>query len=141
MNYFQCKISYLSQNDDGSISKKTEEYILNALSFIEAETKLQEYLEELIPEYNLLSCKKTNLSDVVIDESKDNFFKTKVSYVSFDEDSGKQKKINEVFLVQADSLKETLSKMEARLVGSIVDWEIPNITKTNIVEFFQYSEN
>jgi len=141
MNYFQCKISYLSQNDDGSISKKTEEYILNALSFIEAETKLQEYLEELIPEYNLLSCKKTNLSDVVIDESKDNFFKTKVSYISFDEDSGKQKKINEVFLVQADSLKETLSKMEARLVGSIVDWEIPNITKTNIVEFFQYSEN
>jgi hypothetical protein len=141
MNYFQCKISYLSQNDDGSISKKNEEYVLNALSFIEAETKLQEYLEELIPEYNLLSCKKTNLSDVVIDESKDNFFKTKVSYVSFDEDSGKQKKINEVFLVQADSLKETLSKMEARLVGSIVDWEIPNITKTNIVEFFQYSEN
>ena len=140
-DWFTVKIKYLKQSpDDGSITSKSEAYMLNALSFTEAEARLQGILEEYIPEYNSLACAKTNIQDVIIDEAYENFFKVKVSYVSADPDSGKEKKINENYIIQADGLKEAYEKMEVRLQGSIVSWEIPSITKSNVVDVFPYIE-
>ena len=141
-DWFTVKIKYLKQNpEDGSIQTKGEAYMLNALSFTEAEARLQGILEEYIPEYNLLTCAKTNIQDVIVDEAFDYFFKVKVSYISVDPDSGKEKKINENYIIQANGLKEAYDKMEERLKGSIVDWQIPSITKTNVVDVFPYVEN
>ena len=139
-DWFTVKIKYLKQLENGSITSKSEAYMLNALSFTEAEARLQGILEEYIPEYNLLACAKTNIQDVVIDETQEFFFKVKVSYISADPDSGKEKKINENYMVQADGLKEAYEKIETRLAGSIVDWEIPSITKTTLVDVFPYIE-
>ena len=140
-DWFTVKIKYLKQNpEDGSIQSKSEAYMLNALSFTEAEARLQGILEEYIPEYNLIACAKTNIQDVIIDEAFDNFYKVKVSYISADPDSGKEKKISENYVIQADGLKDAYEKMESRLQGSIVDWEIPSITKTNVVYVFPYIE-
>lgn len=140
-DWFTVKVKYLKQLDNGSITSKSEAYMLNALSFTEAEARLQGILEEYIPEYNLLTVAKTNIQDVIIDEAQEFFYKVKVSYISADPDSGKEKKINENYLIQADGLKESYEKMEVRLQGSIVDWEIPSITKTNIVDVFPYVED
>lgn len=137
-NWFSCKINFLKQAENGSIFKKSEQYMVNALSFTEAEARLQGVLEDYIPEYNLSACSRTNLSDVVIDESQDFFFKMKVAYVSADADSGKEKKINELYLVQADGIKEAIEKVENRMEGSIVNWEITAISKTAIVAVFPY---
>ena len=94
-DWFTVKIKYLKQNpENGSIQSKSEAYMLNALSFTEAEARLQGILEEYIPEYNLLACAKTNIQDVIVDEAFDYFYKVKVSYISADPDSGKEKKIN-----------------------------------------------
>lgn len=139
--YFTAKIKYLKQDpNDGTIKQVSELYVLNALSHTEGEARLQKVLEEYIPEYNLLKLDKSNFIDVIIDESKDYFYKVKVSYISADSDSGKEQKINELFLVQADDTKGALSCMENRLKGSIVDYEIPAISKTNIIDFFPYIE-
>lgn len=136
--WFSCKISYLKQAENGSIFKKSEQYMLNALSFTEAEARLQGILEEYIPEYDLSTCAKSNINDIVIDESKDFFFKVKVTYVSADADSGKEKKINENYLVQADSTKGALEKVEERMVGTVMAWEIASISKTLVIDVFPY---
>lgn len=140
-DWFTVKIKYLKQNpEDGSIQSKSEAYMLNALSFTEAEARLQGILEEYIPEYNLLACAKTNIQDVIIDEAFDYFYKVRVSYISADPDSGKEKKISENYIIQAGGLKDAYEKMEVRLKGSIVDWEIPSITKNTVVDVFPYIE-
>ena len=139
-DWFTVKIKYLKQLDNGSITSKSEAYMLQALSFTEAEARLQGILEEYISEYNLLTVAKTNIQDVIIDESQEFFYKIKVSYISADPDSGKEKKINENYMTQADGLKEAYEKMDVRLQGSIVDWEIPSISKSNIVDVFPYIE-
>lgn len=139
-DWFTVKVKYLKQLENGSITSKSEAYMLNALSFTEAEARLQGILEEYIPEYNLLTVAKTNIQDVIIDEAQEFFYKVKVSYISADPDSGKEKKITENYMIQADGLKEAYEKMEVRLQGSIVDWEIPAISKTTIVDVFPYIE-
>jgi hypothetical protein len=140
MNWFNCKISYLKQAENGSIIKKTSEYLINALTFTEAESRLHKSLEGYIDEFNLLACKKTKICDVVFDETQDSFFNVKVNYISFDEDFGKEKKIIEQFLVQADDLTEANKKMATRLQGSIIEWKMPSIVQTKIEEVFNYVE-
>lgn len=140
-DWFTAKIKYLKQDpNDGTIKSVTEIYALNALSHTEAEARLQGILEEFIPEYDLKKLDKTTFQDVIIDEAFDFFYKVKVSYVSADPDSGKEQKINEDYIVQAADLKGSLEKMEVRLQGSIVDVEIPAISKTSIVDVFPYIE-
>tara|TARA_R100001530_G_scaffold100046_1_gene69551 strand:+ start:211 stop:651 length:441 start_codon:yes stop_codon:yes gene_type:complete len=137
--YFTAKIKYLKQDqNDGTIKQVSEVYALNAYTHTEAEARLQTILQEFIPEFNLLKLDKTNLQDVIVDESKDYFFKVKVCYVSVDPDSGKEQKINELYLVQAENTKGALNCIENRLKGSIMDCEIPAISKTNIIDFFPY---
>jgi hypothetical protein len=139
--YFLTKIKYLKQSaEDGTIKSVIEEYVLNSLSFIEAETRLQTILEEYIAEYDLIKCDKMNIHGVVIDESKSNFFKVKVSFVSEDPDSGKGKAVNEVYLVQSNEIKEAFEKIEARFEDSVVNWEIVSVSKTKICDFFPYVE-
>lgn len=137
-DWFTAKIKYLKQLDNGSIASRTDNYLLNALSFTEAEARLQGILEQSIPEYNLLVLAKTNIEDVVIDEADEFFFKTKVSYISADADSGKETKITEVYMIQAETVEGATDKMKSRLEGSIVDWEIPSVVKTTIVDCFPY---
>lgn len=138
--YFICKIQYLRQADNGSIFKKKDNYLLNALSFIEAETRLQTVLEEYIPEYNLLACAKTNVTDVIIDQSKEFFFKVKLQYISTNEDSGKETKITENYIVQASTVEDAHDIMQERLKGSVVQCEIKTVSQTNIVDVFPYVE-
>ncbi len=139
-NWFTTKISYLKQIENGSVIKKSEAYMISAMSFTEAEARLQMILESYIPEYELQSCSKTKMTDAVYSENEDKWYKVKLAYVSYDEDSGKEKKINETFMVAASNLKEVYERMEERMEGSIVDWEITGITLTNILDIFPYED-
>ena len=51
-------------------------------------------------------------------------------------DVNKEKNAHSKFL----KIKEAYEKMEVRLQGSIVSWEIPSITKSNVVDVFPYIE-
>jgi hypothetical protein len=139
-NWFTTKISYLKQAENGSVIKKSEAYMINAMSFTEAEARLQMILESYIPEYDLVSCSKMKMTDAVFHESEEKWYKVRMAYVSYDEDSGKEKKINETFMVAAGDVKEVYERMNERMEGSIVDWEITAITLTNILDIFPYED-
>ena len=138
MEWFNAKIKYLKQLENGSIAKVSESYLLNALSFTEAEARLQGILEEYISEYQLKALTPINIQDVIIDDSKDNFFKTKVFFIDSDPDTEKEKKINESYMVQANNSAEAIEKLSERLKGSIVDFEIVSTSKTSILDVFPY---
>jgi len=133
---FKCKISYIKQNENGSVVKVKEEYVVPALSFTEAEANLQSILESYIAEYNLESCTPLKVTDVIFGEGADDFYKAKIDYVSYDEDSGKEKKISETYLIRSNNLKDCLPMIESRMEGSVVNWEVTSVSKTNIADVF-----
>ena len=134
--WFSTKISFLKQAENGSIYKISEQYLLNAESFTEAEARLQAILEDSIPEYNLLTCAKANVSDIIFNEGAEAFYSCKISFLSHDEDSGKEKKVTQTFLVAADSVKEAGDLLEDKMKGTVVEWELLTISKTPIVDVF-----
>ena len=134
--WFSTKISFLKQAENGSIYKKSEQYLLNAESFTEAEARLQAILEDSIPEYNLLTCAKANVSDIAFNEGAEAWYSCKISFLSHDEDTGKEKKVTQTFLVAADSVKEAGELLEDKMRGTVVEWELLTINKTPIVDVF-----
>lgn len=138
--YYKAKISYLKQLENGSITKKSETYLIDAVSHTEAEARLQIVMESYISEYELVSLNKTKLTDVVFDSESNYWYQAGVEYVSYDEESGKEKRIKELFYVSADSIQQVIDKIKARMEGSIVDWGLTKVLLTDILDVFTYDD-
>ena len=106
-NLFECKVSYEKIMEDGKQKKVTEPYLVDALSFTEAEARI---IEELTPfisgEFVIKDIKRAKLSEIFFNENGDRFYKIKVYFITIDEKSGAEKKTATQMLTQASNLKE-----------------------------------
>tara|TARA_B110000211_G_scaffold73647_1_gene85687 strand:- start:817 stop:1239 length:423 start_codon:yes stop_codon:yes gene_type:complete len=132
-NWFKLKVKYLIQVED-KIQKKTAEYVLKAVSFTDSEASLLEYLQDEF-EYNLVSCSKFNIQDCRMDETKQDYFKVKIVYISTSED-GKESKVIDNYLIQGDTVEDVTKSIKQLLSGSVLDYTVENIQRTKIQEVF-----
>ena len=112
-NWFECKVSYEKIMEDGKQKKVTEPYLVDALSFTEAEARI---IEELTPfisgEFVIKDIKRAKLSEIFFNENGDRFYKIKVYFITLDEKSGAEKKTAAQMLTQASNLKEAIEVLE-----------------------------
>lgn len=141
-NWFTVKVKYTKQLDNGALKRVSEPYLLAAMTFTDAEARIYEELGELIKgEFNVVGISRTELHDIFAYDDSDTWFKCKVRYESFDADSEKGKKVSQDFLVAAGSVKEAYDRIKESLSTLMVDFEIPSITQSPIIEIFPYTEN
>lgn len=136
--WFSCKVKYAVQQENGKQTMKSEQYLVDALSFTEAEARLYTELGSTIPEFMLSSVAKMNLADIFHYDDAETWYKCKVVYVSVDEKTGKEKKVPNTMLVSAHSAKMAYERMEESLSTMIVPFEITDINLTAIIEIFPY---
>lgn len=142
-NWFECKVKYEKiDQSSGKTKKVTEPYLIDAVTFSEAEERIYKSLEEMISgEFMVKSIAKANISDVFEYEAGELWFKCKVSYVDVDEESGKEKKINNYMLVTADDAREAYDRIQESLKEMVVPFEIPAVQASPIVDVFPYDPN
>ena len=93
--WFECKIRYEKVMENGMQKKVTEPYLVDALSFTEAEARI---IEEMTPfisgEFTVSDIKRVNYSELFPsdDEADDIWFKCKLSFITLDEKSGAEKR-------------------------------------------------
>lgn len=143
MNLFECKIRYEKTKENGMIKKVTEQYMVDALSFTEAEASI---IKEITPfisgEFTVSSIKRENISEVFLgDESGDKWYKCKVMFVTIDERSASEKKTASYMLVKAKDLKAARENLEDGMKGTMADYDNAEIKETKIVDIFQFSIN
>jgi len=137
--FFEGKIKYRKTLDNGTQKVVTEAYIVDALNYTEAEARVHEEVAAYISgEFKITNIRLTNYVEVHPSEG-DIWFKSKISLIAFDNESGKEKKTNMYFLVQADDLKEANDKTVEVMSGTVGDWTISAISETNIMDVFEYS--
>ena len=96
--WFICKVKYQKTDEDGRQTMVTEPYLIDAVSFTEAEARAFEKLGEELPgEFKVTNVSKSNITEIVPNEMAYDWYKCKVSFVMLDEDSGKEKKVNNYF--------------------------------------------
>lgn len=141
-NWFTVKVKYTKQLDNGALKRVSEPYLLAAMTFTDAEARIYEELGAVIRgEFNVVGITRTEIHDIFMYDDADVWYKCKVRYENIDADTEKSKKVTQNFLVSAGSVKEAFDRIQESLSTLMVDFEIPSITVSPIVEIFPYSED
>lgn len=138
-NYFQCNVRYEKQIENGMLKKVTEPYLVDALSFTEAEARI---IKEVTPfisgEFTVSDIKRARISEIFKDETGDRWFKAKVQFVTIDEKSGAEKKTSCFMLVEACDIRAAVSNLDKGMKGTMADYWIHTITETMIMDIFPF---
>ena len=139
--WFECKVRYIKVDETSGKDKKVNElYLVDALSFTEAENRLIKEMEQMIRgDFQVTNIRMAGYSDIFPFDSGDRWYKCKVAYISVDESAGKEKKITSQMLVMADNLKEAYDNLMTSLSGMTIDFEVVAIMESNLIDFFPYS--
>jgi hypothetical protein len=142
-SWFTCKVRYMRVDASGNEGKVTESYVLDAYNYTEAETRMMHIMDEMggAGGYEVMQITKSNFQEVFRHEDADLWFKAKVSFVSMDEESGKEKSANQYFLLSATDVRDCYDKIVEFMKGSISHFVIPSISYTKILEVYPYSED
>lgn len=141
-NWFTVRVKYTKQLENGSFKRVSEPYLLAAMSFTDAEARIYDELGTSIKgEFNVVGITRTELHDVFHYDDADVWYKIKLSYESADMDSDKAKKVTQNFLLSASSVKEAYERIKESLSTLMVDFTIPAISISPIVEVFPFTEN
>lgn len=135
--WFECKIRYDKMTENGSVKKVNEPYLVDALSFTEAEATIIDKMTPYISgEFTISAVKKTKISEIFFDENGDRYFMVKANFISYDEKSGTEKKSASFILTQASDLEGALNRFQEGMRGTMADYEIASIAETPLMDVF-----
>lgn len=140
--WFECKIRYDRLTDEGLSKKVTEQYVVDALSYTEAEKNIIRSTAEIIPEViEIKAIKEDTYSEIFFSEDDaEKWYKTKISFISIDERTGKERRTNVLYLVQANDISNAISNVKEIMSKSMSDYTIQSMALTQILDVFEHNE-
>ena len=139
-NWFECKVRYDKTLDTGMIKTVTEPYMVDALSFTEAEARIIEEISPFISgEFSISDIKRVKYADTFFNETGDRYYKARLYFITLDEKSGSEKKTAINMLIQASELKEAVTIIEEEMKKAMIDYTIASVVETAIMDIFTYS--
>lgn len=139
---FEAKVRYEKVCErTGREKMVTEKYLVEAVNFAEAETRIHKEMEAFISgQFNVTNINNVNYSEVIQTEG-DRWYKGKVSFVSIDENAGREKMVSHNVLVQADDVKQAYDNIQEAFKGMTVDYTIASVADSNIMDVFFFDMN
>lgn len=138
--WFECVIKYDKVQENGMEKKVSESYLVDAISFTEAEARI---IEEMTPfisgEFLVSGIKRSNISELFYNEVGDKWFKCKVNFITLDEKSGAEKRTASYMLVYASTVDEADKNLKEGMKGTLADYEIESIKETKIMDVYPYN--
>ena len=139
--WYEVAFRYEKILEDGTEKTVTEQFVVEALSFTEAEQMiLKELGQYLKGEYFVKAIKKAIYKEVFFDNDKkeEKWYKAKLQFVTTKENTGIEKHFNVVYLVQSNSLNAACKAIDKIMVDSATEYESVSVQETKIVEVFPY---
>jgi len=143
-NWFECKIRYEKVMEDGLAKKVTESYVVDAISFSEAESRIIEEMSSYISgEFTVEDIKKAQYKEIFFsdDEMADKWYKAKLQFITIDERTEKEKRSNITYLVQAGSLNAAMRNIDEVMGGTLIDYVQCALQETAFMDVYEYKKN
>ncbi|MDE6144039.1 MAG: DUF4494 domain-containing protein [Muribaculaceae bacterium] len=135
--WFECKVRYDKMMENGTVKKVNEPYLVDALTFTEAEARIIEEVSPYISgEFSISAVKKTKISEIFFDEAGDRYYMVKVNFITLDEKSGVEKKSASFILTQASDLEGALARFKEGMKGTMADYDIASIAETPLMDVY-----
>lgn len=137
--WFECKVKYVKVTESGKEQTVTENFLLDAVSFTDAETRITRQMREMVKgEFSVTDIKKSRIAEVFPYENGEWWFKATINLVTVDEEAGKEKKLRTQYIIMADDIKEALNRLEESLSFMVVPYVISSLAVSTIVDVFPY---
>ena len=139
-NWFECKIKYEKTAEEGKIVKVGESYLVDAMTFAEAEERINKEMEPFISgEFSVATIRKARINEMFENENGDKWYRCKVYFITLDEEKGVEKKVATTMMVQANNIKEAWDGLQEGMKGSMADYTVAAITETTIMDVYKYA--
>lgn len=140
-NWYKIKVTYDKEiNQEGMMKRVSEAYLLDAVSFTDAEARINKILEPR-GSFTIGDISRVRLAETFLNNTGERFYIAKVGFISLDEKAGIEKKTYVQMLVQADDIQEALDGINNGMKGTLADYDISAIKETNIVDVFPADNN
>lgn len=141
MYWYQVKARLERVQEDGQ-KRVTEDYLVQAASFGEAERVIQ---EEIAPyasgEFDVVAVARKNYSEVIEsnlgNDIADKWYKCKVNFIALNERNGKEMRTSKYFLVQSSSALTAHKAVDEFMQGSMSDYDVEQVDETKILDVFK----
>ena len=137
--FYEVKIQYQKMQEDGKEKKVTEQYVVEALSFTEAESRI---IEEMTPyisgEFDIVSEKIAPYNEIFLSDNStdDKWFVSKVAFITIDEKTAKEKKTSQRLLVQAETSEKAMDYTKEMFSHGMSDYSIDSVQDTPTLDVF-----
>ena len=141
--WFEIKIRYDKTMEDGQLKAIDELYVADALTFTEAEAVITQEMSSYISgDFEVKDIKKASYKEVLFSDKSadDKWYKVKVQYISINEKTEKETRVNRYSLVQAQTLSLAVKYVEDDMRGSLADEVITGISETKVMDVFEHRE-
>lgn len=140
--WFLCKVKYAKETEEGLLKSISEQYLVDAVSFTEAEAILYDRLgSQIRGDFQVTGISKSNIVDVFFYDDADIWHKCKVSYLVADADSGKEKKVTQYMIVTAEDVKQAYDRIQESLSNMLVSFRVPDITESALLDVFPFEKD
>ena len=141
--WYEVRVRYEKMTDDGTPKPMKESYVVDALTFTEAESIITEEMSVYISgEFNIEGIKLASYKEIFFSDltNDDHWFKAKLQFITFDEKTQKEKRSAVSYLVQAHTLPQAVKYIGDVMGQTMVDYVISNISETNILDVFEHKD-
>lgn len=140
-DWFEVKVKYEKLQEDGTQKAVTEQYVLDAFSFTEAETSIIDEMSSYISgDFKITDIKPAAYREIFFSDlnNDDCWFKARLQFITFDEKTNKEKRSAVNYLVQAHTLPQAVKYVEEVMGKTMIDYVISNIAETKIMDVFEH---
>ena len=137
--WFESKVKYVKVTESGKEQTVTENFLLDAVSFTDAETRMMRQMEQMTRgDFSVIDIKKSRIAEVFPYDTGEWWFKATINLVTVDEEAGKEKKMRTYYLIMADDIKEALERLDESLSYLVIPYVVSAIAVSTIVDVFPY---
>jgi hypothetical protein len=138
--WFESKVKYNKVSESGREQIVTENFLLDAVSFTDAETRMIRQMQQMVRggEFAVTDIKKSRIAEVFPYETGEWWFKATINLVTVDEEAGKEKKLRTYYLIMADDIKEALNRLDESLSYLVIPYVVSALAVSTIVDVFPY---
>nr|DAI52245.1 MAG TPA: protein of unknown function (DUF4494) [Caudoviricetes sp.] len=140
--WFETRIRYDKTMEDGRNKKVTEQYVVEALSFSEAERRITEEMSHYVSgEFGVKAIKLAAYSETFFSDidTDDKWFKAKLAFITLDEKTDKEKRTPVTYLVQAASLDKARAYVKEVMEKTLIDYDVISISETHFIDVFEHN--
>lgn len=139
--WFECKVRYEKAQEDGSEKLVNELYVVDALSFTEAEASIIDNMQVYVSgEFKVANINPTNYNEIFFSDidDEDLWFKARLAFITIDEKSNKEKRSYVNYLIQAKCIERAKRYVDEVMGKTMIDYELKSLSETQILDVFEH---